>query len=191
MIKKIIPIVVQSVFIFGGVAGGIYLKSSGMLGGAPATSAKSAESAHEEKGSGDGHEDASEKKGKSEGGHEEEGKEGKEGKDGKDGSSGVIRFSRQFVVPVIHRDGANSLLVLDIGIQAPPGSEGLYSYELKLRDALLAALLKFSNEGAFDDDFIETGNLDQLRAALLVAAKGVIGDRAQQILILSIARQAS
>ena len=189
MIKKIIPIVVQSVFIFGGVAGGIYLKSSGMLGGAHAAAEEDgAASAHEEGESGGGHEAAPDKKEKEKGGH---GAEGKEEKDGKDASSGVIRFSRQFVVPVIHKDGANSLLVLDIGIEAPPGSEGLYSYELKLRDALLAALLKFSNEGAFDDDFIESGNLDQLRAALLVAAKGVIGDRAEQILILSIARQSS
>lgn len=189
MLKKILPIVLQSVFVFGGVAGGIYAKSSGMFG----VEAASAEDAHADEG-GDAHADK-----KSEGDHKDakdakksekaKGGHGEDGKEGADRTGGVIRFSRQFVVPVIHNDGVNSLLVLDIGIEAPPGSEGLYSYELKLRDALLAALLKMSNEGRFDEDFIEKGNLAELRASLLVAAKSVIGDNAEQILILSIARQ--
>lgn len=190
MLKKIIPVVLQGVFVFGGVAGGIYAKSSGMFGGGagPAEEASTEEhgDAQDEKKAEPGHKDAKEEKK-----HEKakSGGHGEGGKEGADRTGGVIRFSRQFVVPVIHQDGVNSLLVLDIGIEAPPGSEGLYSYELKLRDAMLAALLKLSNEGRFDEDFIEKGNLAELRASLLVAAKSVIGDNAEQILILSIARQ--
>lgn len=191
MIKKLIPIVLQAVFVFGGVAGGIYLKSSGMLGGAKAE-------AHAAEGEDDGHADA-----EKDGGHGESKKDKKKAKDGhgeaKDGhgeeqasgdDKGVIKFSRQFVVPVLHENGQSSLVVFDIGIEVPPGAtEGLYTFEPRLRDAVLSALLKLSNDGVFDDQFFDEGNLVVLRSSLLDAAKTIIGDDAEQILILNIARQ--
>lgn len=187
MIKKLIPIILQAVFVFGGVAGGIYLKSSGMLGGAKVeANATDAEHAAGESG---GHEDAKKDKTKSKGGHgQAKGEHGEEGASGDD--KGVIKFSRQFVVPILHEDGANSLVVFDIGIEVPPGaSEGLYQFEPRLRDAVLSALLKLSNEGVFDNQFFDDGNLGVLRSSLLAAAKTIIGEDAEQILILNIVRQ--
>lgn len=189
MIKKIIPIVLQAVFVFGGVAGGIYLKSSGMLGGAKAEAHAVDGEDHggaEEDG---GHGDAKKDKKKAKGGHgEAKGGHGESSEPGDD--KGVIKFSRQFVVPVLHGDGQSSLIVFDIAIEVPPGaSEGLYTFEPRLRDAVLSALLKLSNEGVFNDQFFDEGNLSILRSSLRDAAKTIIGDDAEQILILNIARQ--
>ncbi|MBY0421619.1 MAG: hypothetical protein K2Q06_04890 [Parvularculaceae bacterium] len=186
MIKKILPIALQSVFVFGGVAGGIYLKSSGMLGAAPAAAAHAEEADDAAPDDGHGGSDKDKKAKDKKDGH------GEADKGGADKTGGVIRFSRQFVVPVIHEDGVNSLLVLDIGISVPPeATQGLYTFELKLRDALLTALLRLSNSGAFDDELLDDKNIDALRTDLLAAAKTVIGDDAKQILILNIARQRS
>ncbi len=193
MIKKLIPIVLQAVFVFGGVAGGILLKSSGMLGGAKAEThaAEGEEGEHADADKDAGHGDAKKDKKKAKGGHgEAKGGHGEEQASGDD--KGVIKFSRQFVVPVLHADGQNSLVVFDIGIEVPPGaSEGLYAFEPRLRDAVLSALLKLSNEGVFDDQFFNENNLGALRMSLLEAAKSIIGDDAEQILILNIARQTS
>lgn len=193
MLKKILPIVLQSVFVFGGVAGGIYLKSSGMLGSAPDAHAaegggeEGADAGHEEGGDNAHGEKKNDKKA-----DEKKGGHGEADKGGGDKSGGVIRFSRQFVVPVIHEDGVNSLLVLDIGVATPPeATQGLYTFELKLRDAILTALLRLSNSGAFDDELLEDASISALRTDLLAAAKTVIGDDAKQILILNIARQRS
>jgi hypothetical protein len=192
MIQKIIPIVLQAVFVFGGVAGGIYLKSSGMLGGAKAEAHAAEGEDHgegeESGGHGEAKKDKKDKK-KDKGGHgEAKGGHGESSEPGDD--KGVIKFSRQFVVPVMHGDGQNSLIVFDIAIEVPPGaSEGLYTFEPRLRDAVLSALLKLSNEGVFNDQFFGEGNLSVLRSSLRDAAKTIIGDDAEQILILNIARQ--
>lgn len=189
MIKKIIPIALQAVFVFGGVAGGIYLKSSGMLGGAKAEAHAAEGEEHDsgEKDDGHGEKKKDTKKGKD--GHgEAKGGHGEESPAGDD--KGVIKFSRQFVVPVLHEDGRSSLVVFDIGIEVPPGaSEGLYQFEPRLRDAILSALLRLSNEGLFNDQFFNDNNLAALRTNLLAAAKTIVGDDAEQILILNIARQ--
>lgn len=189
MIKKIIPIALQAVFVFGGVAGGIYLKSSGMLGGAKAEAHAAEGEEHDSGEKDDGHGEKKKDKKKGKDGHgEAKGGHGEESPAGDD--KGVIKFSRQFVVPVLHEDGRSSLVVFDIGIEVPPGaSEGLYQFEPRLRDAILSALLRLSNEGLFNDQFFNDNNLAALRTNLLAAAKTIVGDDAEQILILNIARQ--
>lgn len=107
-----------------------------------------------------------------------------------DSGSGFMKFSRQFVVPVIEPSGVRSLVVMDINIEVPPGmAEIIYTKEPKLRDSMLAALLSLSNKGAFDQNLLEEGNLESIRAELLGAARSVIGGDAQKVLILNITRQ--
>lgn len=190
MIKKLIPIILQAAFVFGGVAGGIYLKSSGLLGGAKAEAhaVEGEDHASEEDKDAHGEPKKKESKKAKDGHGEAKGGHGEKTQPGDD--KGVIKFSRQFVVPVLHDDGQSALVVFDIGIEVPPGaSEGLYEFEPRLRDALLSALLKLSNEGIFDNEFFNEGNLSVLRSSLRDAAKSIIGDDAEQILILNIARQ--
>lgn len=187
MIKKILPVLLQTVFVFAGVAGGIYAKSSGILGGPkPAQEHAAAEHGVEGEAGDDGekHEKKEKKKEKA------SGHGGEEGETASAGDTGVLKFDRQFVVPVIRTEGANSLVVLDIGIQVPPErAQALYQFEPKLRDAVLGALLQLSNEGYFDGDFLAEDRVDRLRSVLLIAAKKVIGPDAQQIYVLNLARQ--
>ena len=195
---------VQALAVFGGVAAGLTLKSGATpaSGSAVETGAPAA---------GDGHGEASsDKKGETEkpakaakdkkakekkpargehGGGHGDAKSGEHG-DEASGEAGFMKFSRQFVVPVIDPSGVRSLVVMDINIETPPGgAEATYAREPKLRDAMLAALLGLSNRGAFDQHLLERENLDIIRAELLAAARSVIGDDAANILILNITRQ--
>ncbi len=126
-------------------------------------------------------ENAEKKKNKSGGGH---------GADNMNSDNGYMKFSRQFIVPVLDKAGVNSLVILELNIEVPSNAtETIYVKEPKLRDVLLSRLLQLSNGGAFDDQITEQRKLDTLRVELLEAAQGVIGESAINILILNISRQ--
>lgn len=104
--------------------------------------------------------------------------------------AGFLKFSRQFIVPVLNQSGVNSLIVLDLNLELPPNvAETAYSREPKIRDALLSTLLVLSTEGAFNDNLLAPENLDMIRARLLESARSVLGDDVIQVLIVSIAKQ--
>lgn len=195
---KYLPYAIQGVAIIAGVAGGLFLKSMGS-GAAEEEPAHEEASAHEEapahaetsaiaggKDKKAAHKkDAQKKKEKKDSGHG-----GGHGEESADGASGYMKFSRQFVVPVIGEAGVASLVVLDINIEVPPSeAERVYLQEPKLRDSLLATLLALSNNGAFSNQLLEQGNLDAMRARLLESARSIIGDSALNVLILNITRQ--
>jgi hypothetical protein len=198
---KYLPYAIQGVAVIGGVAGGLFLKSMG--------SAPEAPPAHEEGEAGAGAHGASEehaakkpekdgkagkkdakkkdakKKEKKEAGHG-----GGHGKGADDAAYGYMKFSRQFVVPVIGQAGVTSLIVLDINIEVPPAeTEKVYLQEPKLRDSLLGTLLALSNNGAFSNQILDQANLDTMRVKLLESARTIIGENAQNVLILNITRQ--
>ena len=187
---KIIALVLQLVFVAGGVALGLSFKSS-----------QSAESEDKQEESEGGEKTSKEKqkekdKKKKPKKDKSKGKKGKKSKDGKDDSKGgdstygFLKFSRQFIVPIVVSDRVDTLLIIDINLEVKPSAtESAYSQEPKLRDALLTALLRLSNQGAFDDKMLEEENLDVVREQLLHAAKSVIGDDVLEVLILSMARQ--
>lgn len=101
-----------------------------------------------------------------------------------------IRFSRQFIVPVVQADGANALVVLDINLEvSPAASDTAYAQEPKVRDALLSTLLELSTEGAFNAGFTNQANLEAIRSRLLTSARTVLNEDVHEVLILSIARQ--
>lgn len=103
---------------------------------------------------------------------------------------GYVKFSRQFVVPVIEADSVRSFVVLDLSLEVTSTmTESAYSREPKLRDALLNALMLLSSQGAFNNDFMSQSIISKVRASLLASAKTVLGEDAHDILILNIARQ--
>lgn len=192
---KFLPYAIQALFVVGGLSLGLWLKT-GALPGAPAAASHEAGEAHpaeahakvseakksEKKPAKDAHGDKK-KTEKKKGGHGEAG-----GAD--DSPYGYLKFSRQFVVPVVGSAGVNSLVVMDINIEVPPdATEGAYTLEPKLRDSILGALLDLSNKGAFGEAFLDPGNLDNVRSELLTAARAIIGEEARSVMILSIARQ--
>ncbi|MHA7872882.1 MAG: flagellar basal body-associated FliL family protein, partial [Hyphococcus sp.] len=107
-----------------------------------------------------------------------------------DADFGFMKFSRQFIVPVITSDNVNALVVIDINLElTPEATEAAYSREPKIRDALLSTLLSLSNEGAFHDNLLEGENVMHIRARLLESAQSILGEEVLDVLILSIARQ--
>lgn len=195
---KYLPYAIQALAIVGGVAGGLFLKSMGAEPGDPQTHGeteaasdlhdaapeKHAEKAEKKKG-GKADKKGAKKKEKKSGDHG-----GGHGGDTDEAAYGYMKFSRQFVVPVIGEAGVSSLIVLDINLEVPPSeTETIYLQEPKLRDSLLATLLALSNNGAFSNRLLDQANLDAVRAKLLESARAIIGDSAQNVLILNVTRQ--
>jgi hypothetical protein len=198
---KYLPYAIQGLAMIGGVAGGLWMKSA-MTPSAPEESpaheeadAHAAASDHAtaddhgakpKEGKKDSKKDAKKRDKKADkGGHG-----GGHGEGGDESAYGFMKFSRQFVVPVLGEAGVTSLIVLDLNIEVPSSeTETIYQQEPKLRDSMLATLLSLSNTGAFSSELLEQGNLDTIRAQLLQSARAVIGESAQNVLILNITRQ--
>lgn len=192
---KIIAIILQVVAVAGGVALGLTLRSPG--GEPVAESAgheadETAESSHDS----DEHADDAKKpkkkkkkkKKKSEHGESKGGHGG--GEASENNGSSIMKFSRQFIVPVIRQNGVGSLVALDINLElSESADENVYLREPKLRDAILSALLKLSNEGAFNDQLLQPENMEDIRAGLYASAQSILGDDVSGVLILNIARQ--
>ncbi len=198
-IAKAVPFVIHALAVFGGVSGGVWLKSTLAAGvdkpahaddhkpsdkkgdkhGAPAHDAKP----KDQHAAADKKADTKKAAKDSHGGGHDSGADSS-------GDTGFMKFSRQFVVPVIASSGVRSLVVMDINIEVPPGmEESIYTREPKLRDSMLAAMLNLSNRGAFNQNLLDGRNLDSIRSELLGAARAVIGEDAQNVLILNITRQ--
>lgn len=183
---KIVSIILQLIGVVAGVTLGLSMKSSGDNGADDA-------SAHAEENHGDDHG----KKDKKKKGHKKDKKESKghKKKDGHGGGDdeaayGFLKFSRQFIVPVVEADHVQSLVILDINLEIDPSAtEEAYSQEPKVRDALLRSLFTLSNEGAFSGRLLDEENMENIRSSLLHAAHGIIGDEVTEVLILNIARQ--
>ncbi|HXI85940.1 MAG TPA: flagellar basal body-associated FliL family protein [Parvularculaceae bacterium] len=184
---KYLPFAIWALALVGGAAGGVMLKSASSPGGAEAQSdAKDAAQALA-----DAKKDAKAAKAtetKSGNAAKSGAKGGKD--DGSASAMGVMKFGRQFIVPVINDAGVKSLVIMDLSIEVPPAeTDKTYAVEPILRDAVLSALLKLSNDGAFSGKLLEADNLDGIRAALLAAVRGVLGGDAKNVLILGITRQ--
>ncbi len=193
---KIIAIILQVVAVAGGVALGLSLRS-------PSETPEADSAVHESDVATDSShapdEEAKEepeekkkkkkkKKKKSDHGKPKGGHGGGEASEG-DGSS-IMKFSRQFIVPVVRSDGVGSLVALDINLElSPSATENVYLREPKLRDAILSALLKLSNEGAFNNHLLQPENMDDIRTDLYASAQSVLGDDVTGVLILNFARQ--
>jgi len=185
---KIVSILLQVLFVSAGALAGQWLKAGGANGGeheaADAHAEPTTHAAADAHGDNKKGKDKKKKKKKKKDDHG--GGHGDEGGD----AAGYMKFSRQFIVPVIRRDNSNALLVIDINLEmVPDATERAYSREPKIRDALLSTLLALSNEGAFENNLLADENVTQIRARLLEAAQAVQGEDVLDVLILSIARQ--
>jgi flagellar protein FliL len=194
---KIIAIVLQVVAVAGGVALGLSLRSPG------ADASAVEDSSHETEAASDGSHGADDeaekpksekkkkkKKKKSGSGHEKpKGGHDGDGASASDGSS-YMKFSRQFIVPVIRKNGVGSLVALDINLElSASANENVYLQEPKLRDAMLSSLLRLSSEGAFNDQLLQPDNMERIRTNLFTAAQSILGEDVAGVLILNMARQ--
>ena len=170
MIQKLLPVIVIAVAGIAGGGGGFFAKNM-MSGGA---SAAPADDAHAEGDDGHG------KKKAKKGGHGEEDSSG----------STYMKFSRQFVVPVVRRGQPRSMVILDINIEVDSSqNEGVYALEPRLRDAFLARLMGLSAEGMLPQMLEDMDKLEYTKMALLEESQKIIGEAATDVLILDLGIQ--
>ena len=82
------------------------------------------------------------------------------------------------------------LMVFDINIEVDGSfSENSYSYEPRLRDAILTQLFIFANDGDLTKITESTETLANVKAVLLETARKIMGDSAREILLIDIGIQ--
>ena len=104
-----------------------------------------------------------------------------------------VPIDKSFVVPIFAGEKVKAMVVLSLSvatdIEAAPTIEAV---KPRLRDSFLKALFLHANSGGFDGPFTSGRNMDDLKSALLVAAREVLGDLpVEEVLITEIARQDS
>ena len=179
MIKKILGSALLIVSVVGGAVAADFVKHR----------APSEEASHDKKKS----------KGDSHGKTDKKGKAGK--KDKKGGSKGgddasmidgpsYLKFKRQFVVPVMKGKEIEALVIMNLNYELDGSApDNIYSFEPKLRDAIIRELLTLSDKGIFGADLTTPQNYEKLRSTLLEAGQQVIPEGIRDVLILDIARQ--
>jgi len=83
-----------------------------------------------------------------------------------------------------------ALVIMNLNFELESDApENLYSFEPKLRDAIVRELLTLSDRGIFGEDMTTPKNYETLRSTLLEAGQRVVQDGIKDVLILDIARQ--
>lgn len=101
-----------------------------------------------------------------------------------------VKFSNQFVIPVMTNDEINSMVVLTLSLEVELGTQQeIYNLEPKLRDAFLRVLFDHANSGGFQGNFMNSVGLDTLRAALREAALKTVGPIVRDVLIVDLVKQ--
>jgi len=176
MIKKILSSVLLVVFVVGGAVAGDFVKNS--------------------KSKSDSHAGDTEKKkdAKSKDKKKKDDKKGKDkaekGKDSLGSGPAYLKFKRQFVVPVMDAGEISALVIMNLNYELDEDApSNMYSYEPKLRDAIMRELLALSGQDIFGEDLTTAQNYEFLRTTLLRAGQAVVPDGIRDVLILDIARQ--
>lgn len=180
--QKMLPIIVILIAAIVGGGGGFFFKSQS---GAKAEGDPAAGDHYEdsEAGHGDAKDDGhGKKKKKKKGGHGDS----DEGKN----STTFMKFGRQFVVPVIKHGQPKSMVILDINIEIDSSmDEAVYTFEPRLRDALLARLLVLAGDDMLPQMLENGDKMEATKQALLETSRTIIGDAALDVLILDIGMQ--
>ncbi|WP_373355322.1 flagellar basal body-associated FliL family protein [Pseudoroseicyclus sp. CXY001] len=100
------------------------------------------------------------------------------------------KMNNQFVIPVVRNGNADSMMLLSLSIEVPPGQQSvIFAHEPRLRDVFLQVLFDHSNTGGFDGNFTEAATMRNLRDALRAAGRAVLGEVVIDVLVTDIVRQ--
>ena len=100
------------------------------------------------------------------------------------------KMSNQFIVPVVQKGKVAAMVILSLSLAVTTGSSPeVYTAEPKLRDVFLQVMFDHANAGWFSGSYTDGSNLVLLRSALLEAAKSVLGEKVNDVLITDIVRQ--
>lgn len=197
--KSIITAVIAIACIVAGGVGGHFLRSMSSGAAAPDSHAKApAADGHAEKK--DDHAKKPEKK-------DSHGKESKESKDshgkeakgghGKDAGAeaeagGVVyyKFSREFIVPIIREGRVESLVILNLSLEADASiDQKLFEMEPKLRDNIMTTLITLSNDGTTFESMTNVENYESIRSMVLMNLQTVMASGIKNVLIMDLAKQ--
>ena len=105
-------------------------------------------------------------------------------------NSEFVKLNNQFVIPVVEAGRVVSLVIMSLSVEVELGStEGVFSQEPKLRDAMLQVMFDHANAGGFSGVFTDGANLIVLRRSLTESAQKIMGDIVKDVLISDLARQ--
>lgn len=102
----------------------------------------------------------------------------------------VVPLDKPLVAPVFAGDRVKAMVVASLAVALPEAEAAeVEAAAPRLRDAFLKVMFAHANSGGFDGAFTEGRKMEDLRAALLKAGRGVLGDQVSDVLITEIARQ--
>ncbi|MEZ5946736.1 MAG: flagellar basal body-associated FliL family protein [Hyphomonas sp.] len=192
--KNIITAVIAVVcIVIGGIAGNFLKSGSGGDGhaAAPKASHGEAKDSHGEKKDSHGAADSGghgEKKAKKDshggGGH------GGGGSAGGSGNMMYFKFSREFVVPLMGENRVESLIILNINLEADDAISGqLFSMEPKIRDNIMTTLIELSSDGETMRTLGNVESYETMRTMILMNLKKVIPSGIENVLIVDMGKQ--
>ena len=103
----------------------------------------------------------------------------------------VVALDKPLVAPVFADDRIRAMVVASLAVALPAEhATEVEALSPRLRDAFLQTMFVHANSGGFDGAFTEGRKMEDLRAALLKAARQVFGATpVSGVLITEIARQ--
>jgi len=107
------------------------------------------------------------------------------------GELAYVIMDKPFVVPVFKGEKVVAMVVVSLSVEtdteSAPAVEGV---KPRLRDSFLKTMFRHANSGGFDGSFTAGTKMDDLKSALLQAARGILPDApVDEVLITEIARQ--
>lgn len=108
-----------------------------------------------------------------------------------EGAAHYVPMEKPFVVPVFEGERVISMVVLSISVEtAEKSAPAVEALEPRLRDRFLKAMFRHANTGGFDGSFTTGRKMEDLKSALVNAAREVMGDApVGDVLITDVARQ--
>ncbi len=180
--KKILPILLVIIGIVGGGAAGVFLKPS------PPEMDPEIEEADAQTAENDGQHEGEEAPAidNVDAQSEESSAEGPVSVEGR----AYVKVGKQTIVPVVSGGETQALMLFELAVDVPlDRRDAVHELEPRLRDGFLRELMKMSHTGAFMTTFTDDRVIAELRRNLVHAARQILGDDAQDVLILDVMRQ--
>lgn len=105
-----------------------------------------------------------------------------------------IPIEKPFVVPIFAGERTVAMVVLSVSIAAEgeTGANEVEAVQPRLRDSFLKVMFRHANSGGFDGSYTSGRKIEDLKSALLLAAREVVrAAPVDEVLITGIARQDS
>jgi hypothetical protein len=108
-----------------------------------------------------------------------------------EGEAVYVPFEKSFVVPVFAGEKVVAMVVVSLSVATDEeGAHAIEAIQPRLRDSFLKVMFRHANSGGFDGHFTTGQKMDDLKSALLVAAREALPEYpVGEIIVTEIARQ--